>query len=120
VSAAAIRQVLQRVRAGIPETFSGDDLKAAELIWSELVDRFERESAALAPAPVPGAIYVVVASTGGMQTDADPKGGPIVMETEADGATLARANERAASLERSYGPCRVGRVVFEDEPGFTL
>lgn len=69
----------------------------------------------------PAPIYVVVMATGGSLTQAEPvRGGPIVMETEVDGATLQLANERAASLEKRYGPCRVGRVVFEDEPSFHI
>jgi hypothetical protein len=70
-------------------------------------------------------IYVVVSSTGGegysSGHDGTPKhpGGPIVMETEIGaGCTLEKARERAAMLERRWGPTRVGRVVFEDEPGF--
>ena len=64
-------------------------------------------------------IYVVVMATGGLPTEAEPVlGGPIVMETEVDGATLAEAQKRAAQLEPRYGACRVGRVVFEDDPGF--
>jgi hypothetical protein len=63
-------------------------------------------------------IYVVVMATGGSTSDLLPDGGPIVMETEVDGATLQRAQERAATMERRWGACRVGRVVFEDEPGF--
>ena len=64
-------------------------------------------------------IYVVVMSTGGALTEAEPvNGGPIVMETDVDGATLQRAQDRAAMLERRYGACRIGRVVFEDNPAF--
>ncbi len=63
-------------------------------------------------------IYVVVMATGGARTDQQPKGGPIVMETEVDGATLDQARDRAAIMERRWGPCRIGRVVFEDELGF--
>ena len=64
-------------------------------------------------------IYVVVMAKGGKLTAESPvDGGPIVMETEVDGATLAAAQEQAAKMERRYGPCRIGRVVFEDEPGF--
>lgn len=66
-------------------------------------------------------IYVVVMATGGRLTEAEPvNGDPIVMETEVEGATLANAQVRAAELERRYGPCRVGRVVFENEPGFEV
>lgn len=70
---------------------------------------------------MPTPIYVVVMSTGGAQTEANPVlGGPIVMETEVIGATLPKAQERAGNLEGRYGACRVGRVVFEDEPGFEV
>lgn len=65
-------------------------------------------------------IFVVVASTGGARQAGYPNGGPIVMETEAEGATMEAANYRAAALERHYGACRVGRVVFEGEPGFEV
>lgn len=66
-------------------------------------------------------IYVVVMSTGGALTQQHPiNGGPIVMETEVDGATLEKARERAAMYERRFGACRVGRVIFEDEPGFEV
>lgn len=71
-------------------------------------------------------IYVVVSSIGGAGFssghDGSPKhpGGPIVMETEVDGATLENANARAAMMERRWGACRIGRVVFEDEPGFEV
>lgn len=70
-------------------------------------------------------IYVVIAPTGGAGyssgIDGSPAhpGGPIVMETEVgDGSTLPKAQERAAMLERRFGPCCVGRVIFEDHPGF--
>ena len=70
-------------------------------------------------------IYVVLTSTGGegysSGHDGSPKhpGGPLVMETEVgQGSTLQMAQERAAMFERRFGACRIGRVVFEDEPGF--
>jgi hypothetical protein len=66
-------------------------------------------------------IYVVVCAYGApdnMLKDDGTRYGPIVMETEVEGATLERANRQAANMERGYGPSRVGRVVFEDEPGF--
>lgn len=66
-------------------------------------------------------IYVVVMSTGGALTQQHPiNGGPIVMETEVDGSTLQVAQARAATMEARYGACRVGRVIFEDEPGFEV
>ena len=44
---------------------------------------------------------------------------PIVVETNVNGATLEAAQARCAQAERQgYGPCRVARLVFEDEPGF--
>lgn len=64
-------------------------------------------------------IYVVVASTGGAPREGNPAGGPIVMETDVDGATLEQAQHRASMLERRFGACRVARLVFEDEPGFS-
>lgn len=68
-------------------------------------------------------IYVVVAQNdeerqrrnGATWIDTD---GPLVFEQYTRTATLANANERAASIERRYGPCRVGRVIFEDHPAF--
>lgn len=70
-------------------------------------------------------IYVVLSSTGGegFSTGRDGSlvhpGGPIVMETEIGaGSTLEKARERAAQLERRFGACRIGRVVFEEHPAF--
>ncbi len=69
-------------------------------------------------------IYVVVTSTGGAGYssghDCGPKhpGGPLVMETDVDGASLEKARERAAMHERRFGACRIGRVVFENETAF--
>lgn len=65
-------------------------------------------------------IYVVVMATGGAHAPEYPvNGGPIVMETEVDGATLELAQQRAAMFERRYSTsCRIGRVIFENEPGF--
>jgi hypothetical protein len=70
-------------------------------------------------------IYVVVTSTGGAGYSSGhggvPKhpGGPLVMETElGDDTSLEKARERAAMFERRFGACRIGRVIFEDEPGF--
>lgn len=67
-------------------------------------------------------IYVVVASDDmgpyRHERPYQPKN-PIVFETNVNGATLEAAQARCAQAERQgYGPCRVGRVVFEDEPGF--
>lgn len=45
--------------------------------------------------------------------------GPIVYEQYTRTATLENARARAAVLEAS-GACRVGRVVFEDEPAFSV
>ena len=72
-------------------------------------------------------IYVVVASDDldvkyrerALQDDPNRKPNPIVFETNVNGATLECTQARAASLERQYGACRVGRVVFEDEPAFS-
>lgn len=70
-------------------------------------------------------IYVVVSSTGGVGfsagQDGTPRnpGGPIVHETEVGpDSTLERTSNRAAMLERRFGPCRVARLVFEDHPAF--
>lgn len=43
--------------------------------------------------------------------------GPLVHEQYVNTATLENAQQRCAELE-GYGACRIGRVVFEDEPGF--
>ena len=74
-------------------------------------------------------IYVIVASDDlnsnlrekALAENPDRKPSPMVFECNADGSvSLADAQKRAAQFEASgYGPCRVGRVVFEDEPGFT-
>ena len=69
------------------------------------------------------AIYVVVASNDmGPSYRAECPGrkpNPIVFESNVEGATLERAQANAANAERGgYGPCRVARLVFEDEPGF--
>lgn len=45
--------------------------------------------------------------------------GPIVWERYTRGATLEAAHRDAARLEKSCGACRVARLVFEDEPGFS-
>ena len=52
----------------------------------------------------------------------DRKPNPIVFECNADGSvTLEMAQQRAASAEaQGYGATRVGRVVFEGEPGFEV
>lgn len=67
-------------------------------------------------------IYVVVCAYGAPPDCTRPDGtryGPIVMETDIETTTQAVAQARAADMERrGYGACRVGRVVFEDEPGF--
>lgn len=63
-------------------------------------------------------IYVVVTTKGGCPRGDNLDGGPIVMESEVEGATLEHAQHRAGTLERRFGPCRVGRVVFEDHPAF--
>jgi len=73
-------------------------------------------------------IYVVVASDDlntkwrekAMAEDPTRKPNPIVFECSADGSvSLSEAQRKAALFEASgYGPCRVGRVVFESEPGF--
>lgn len=71
-------------------------------------------------------IYVVVSSTGGEGYSSGAcsqkhDGGPIVHETEVgSSSTLSKANARAAMLEKRWGPCRVARLVFENEPGFDV
>lgn len=71
-------------------------------------------------------IYVVVMSDDlsgkwlerALAEDPQRKPNPIVNETNVNGATLEKAQKHAARLEREYGPCRVGRVIFEDHPAF--
>lgn len=66
-------------------------------------------------------IYVVVTSAGGEGYSANNPGGPLLMETDIGArSTLAAARERAAMFERRFGPCRIGRVVFEDVDGAPL
>ena len=74
-------------------------------------------------------IYVVISSddlnerwrSKALAEDPNRKPNPIVFECNADGSvTLEETQKRAAQFEASgYGACRVGRVVFEGEPGFT-
>ena len=54
-------------------------------------------------------IYVVVAETDGIED------GAIVMETEADGATVEKANERVKKLAGRYGECRIAKLTFIEE-----
>jgi hypothetical protein len=71
-------------------------------------------------------IYVVVMSDDlsgkwlerALAEDPERKPNPIVNETNVNGATLEKAQERAARMEREYGACRVARLVFEDHPAF--
>ncbi len=72
-------------------------------------------------------IYVVVASDDlngkwlaqALAENPERQPNPIVFETSVNGATLEVATKQAARLEASgYGPCRVGRVVYEDTPEF--
>jgi hypothetical protein len=75
-------------------------------------------------------IYVVVSSDDlnakyraeELARNPDRKPNPIVFECNADGSlTLEQVQQRAAQCEsQGYGACRVGRVVFEGEPGFEV
>lgn len=62
-------------------------------------------------------IWVVVARHGAPDTYRQPDGslyGPIVFETNVEGATRQDAAQRAAQAERNgYGACRIARLVFE-------
>lgn len=60
----------------------------------------------------PDDAYVIVANSDGVDR------GPLVWETYIDKgrATRAKANANAARLERSYGACRIARLVFDDTP----
>jgi hypothetical protein len=66
----------------------------------------------------PAPIYVVVCQNDKEHPNfgLDPDG-PIVHESYTK-MTLQQAHSRCATMER-WGACRVGRVVLEDEPGFT-
>lgn len=74
----------------------------------------------------PADIFVVVSSRGGEGYSSGhdgPKndGGPIVHETEiGPGSSIEKARERAAMMERRWGPCRIARLVFEDQQGNPL
>ena len=64
-------------------------------------------------------IYVVVCQNDKPQGDwGVDEHGPLVHETYLKHATLEQAQERASRMER-FGACRVARLVFEDEPGFS-
>ena len=72
-------------------------------------------------------IYVVLSSHGGegysSGRDGEPadKGGPIVHETDVGaGSSLEKSKARAGMLDRQWGPCRIGRIVFEDVDGRPL
>ena len=65
-------------------------------------------------------IYVVVCNNDKpfhADGEIDP-GGPIVHESYTS-MTLDQAHQRASVMER-WGACRIGRVVFEGEPGFEV
>jgi hypothetical protein len=47
------------------------------------------------------------------------EGGPIVHEQYTNTATLENMRLRAGAME-VFGACRIGRVVFEGEPGFEV
>jgi hypothetical protein len=72
------------------------------------------------------AIYVVVSSddlcepyrSTELAENPERKPNPIVWETNINNATLEQAQRAAASIEARYGACRIGRVVFEDNPAF--
>lgn len=63
--------------------------------------------------PAEPEVWVVVASHDGGPTPNDD--GPIVWETYTKGATRERAQRQAANLEKRYGPCRIARLVFDNE-----
>ncbi|HXD04439.1 MAG TPA: hypothetical protein VN680_00190 [Burkholderiaceae bacterium] len=68
----------------------------------------------------PAPIYVVVCQNGKPSRyngKVDPYG-PLVFESYTS-ETMQQAQAKAARLEREYGPCRVGRVVFDDDPQFS-
>lgn len=61
-------------------------------------------------------IWVVVCSDDrGSYSTPENRGEPIVMETTVNGATRELAMQRAASLERCYGACRIARLVSDDQ-----
>jgi hypothetical protein len=65
-------------------------------------------------------IWVVVASYGApahLTKEDGSRYGPIVFETNVEGATREAALQRAADAERQdYGPARIARLVFDDQP----
>jgi hypothetical protein len=66
-------------------------------------------------------VYIVAVSYETAPANRRPgeKPKPMIWETFLDGAKLPPAKLLAARLEaRGYGPCRIGRVVWEGEPGF--
>lgn len=70
----------------------------------------------MSPAP----IYVVVCANDKPHPrwGVDARGA-LVHETYVADATLKKQQQRAALME-AHGACRVGRVVFEGEPGFEV
>lgn len=73
----------------------------------------------LTPPPA-GGVYVVLCQNDRPHPryGVDPDGA-LIQETYVQHATLDKARERAAAMER-WGACRIGRVVFEDEEGRPL
>ena len=74
----------------------------------------------------PDDIFVVVSARGGEgyssgHDGSKCDGGPIVHETEiGTGSSIEKARERAAMMEMRWGPCRIARLVFEDQQGKPL
>lgn len=67
-------------------------------------------------APEPEIWVVLCSDDLGHYSAPENPGEPIVMETRVKGATREAAMKRAAQLERTYGACRIARLVFEDQP----
>lgn len=71
------------------------------------------------PHPAEPEVWVVMAAYGAPLSCLKQDGtryGPIVFETNVEGASREDAQRRAAQCERQgYGACRVARLVFDDE-----
>jgi hypothetical protein len=64
-------------------------------------------------------VWVVVCAYGSPANMLRPDGSrypAIVMETDVDGATREAALLRAEQFGGAYGPCRIARLVFDNEP----
>lgn len=56
---------------------------------------------------------VVISNEKGHPRWGPDEGGPLVMETYTRNATREEAQRRAGDLEKTYGACRIARLVYE-------